>query len=337
MTQGLELPTVADHTPGRPTAISKPERNRASALLRGGAVSRKLTRVLLVASLAVGISAPMLSVYAAPRSPSVDAYDPPKGFVPPGKAQYQPLEVSKGDTVSWVIWEGEHTITPKAQWPDQGSGQDNLTMNSPRYTTKPFNTVGDFVYYCKVHGGLDKDGNPTGMWGVVRVSDPNATPPPTDPTTPSTTQTPTSQTTATSAPATTPVTTATAPATGRPAAPSTTAPAPTTTTAKPEKDKKQKEESTTTSSTLPPPVDIPDSAIIPALPGSTGTSSADPGTPGQAPTDVPEGEAIALLKSKKSNGDALKLLIISGIGLGALGFGTAGYKYANRSSKYFPA
>ena len=33
----------------------------------------------------------------------------------------------------------------------------------------------------------------------------------------------------------------------------------------------------------------------------------------------------------------MKLLIASGLGLGALGLGTAGYKFANRSSKYFPA
>ena len=46
---------------------------------------------------------------------------------------------------------------------------------------------------------------------------------------------------------------------------------------------------------------------------------------------------MALLKNKKKGGDAVKLLVISGFGLGALGFGTAGYKYANRSSKYFPA
>ena len=34
---------------------------------------------------------------------------------------------------------------------------------------------------------------------------------------------------------------------------------------------------------------------------------------------------------------ATKLLLLSGFGLGALSLGTAGYKYANRSSKYFPA
>jgi hypothetical protein len=85
----------------------------------------------------------------------------------------------------------------------------------------------------------------------------------------------------------------------------------------------------------PPPVELPDSAIIPVLPGLTGTTTQN-GI--EAPGDTPEGDAIALLKSKKGGGDkAMKLLIVSGLGLGVLGLGTAGYKYANRSSKYFPA
>jgi hypothetical protein len=117
-----------------------------------------------------------------------------------------------------------------------------------------------------------------------------------------------------------------------------TAPAPTTTTNKAEKDKKPKDETTTTTTAPPPPIDLPDSAIIPTLPGASTTSSVDPGGSAEAPADTPEGDAVALLKSKKDNGgDALKLLIVSGIGLGALGIGSAGYKYANRSSKYFPA
>ena len=113
------------------------------------------------------------------------------------------------------------------------------------------------------------------------------------------------------------------------------APATTANTAKGDKNPKDpKEETTTTSSTLPPTVDLSDEAIIPTLPGS----GAAPGSDAEAPLDTPEGEAVALLKSKKDNGgDALKLLIVSGLGLGALGVGTAGYKYANRSSKYFPA
>jgi plastocyanin len=337
MTQSLESPTVADHTPGRPTAMSKHERKGLRAELRGGAVSRKLTRLLFAASMVAGLSAPMLGAYAAGHDSSVDAWNPPKGFDVIGAKEPHVLEIAPNDTVSWNIMDpdGEHTVTPRDEklWGGPGGGDKDHPLKpsaaADRYT-KTFKTPGDYAYYCQIHDG---------MTGTIRVVDPAATTTTTAQSTPSTTQPP--ATTPTSAPATTPVTTATAPATGRPA-PVTTAPAPTTTTAKPDKDKKPKdpkdEESTTTSSTLPPAVDIPDSAIIPALPGSTGSSSAQEGGSAEAPNSIPEGEAVALLKPKKgSGGDAVKLLIVSGIGLGALGIGTGAYKYANRSSKYFPA
>ncbi len=169
------------------------------------------------------------------------------------------------------------------------------------------------------------------MWGVVHVKDDAPPPPPPPPTDTSSTTT----TTSTTRPAATPpATTATAPTTR----PTPTTAAPTTTAPKCDKDKKQKDDETTTTTLPPPPppIDLPDEAIVPSLPGST-TSSAEPGATGEAPLDTPEGEAVALLKGKKSGGEAMKLLIVSGLGLGALGVGTAGYKYANRSSKYFPA
>ncbi|HEV3364674.1 MAG TPA: hypothetical protein VG795_11170, partial [Acidimicrobiia bacterium] len=148
-------------------------------------------------------------------------------------------------------------------------------------------------------------------------------------------QSSTTSTTATTRPgATPPATTATVPTT-RPAP---SGPAATTTTAKGNKDKKPKDETTTTTipplTPPPPPIDLPDEAIVPSLPGFNTPSSGEP----EAPLETPEGEAVALLRPKKNDGgDAVKLLIVSGIGLGALGVGTAGYKYANRSSKYFPA
>jgi hypothetical protein len=54
------------------------------------------------------------------------------------------------------------------------------------------------------------------------------------------------------------------------------------------------------------------------------------------PSSTPEGDAIALIKHKHGHKGML-VLIATGLGIGALGVGTAGYKYANRSSKYFPA
>ena len=300
-------------------------------------MSRKLIRLMFVATVVAGMSAPLLGASAAGQARSVDAWNPPRNFEVPGPQPSNRIEIQKDDTVSWVIWEGEHTITPKdpKQWGGDGSDPDApLTPEAPRYS-KTFSKYGEYVYYCKIHGSIAEDGKPQGMWGVVHVKDltPDTTAPPTTAPAPPPTTAPAPPPT-TAPGATPPATTATAPTT-RPAP---TAPATTQTTAKPkDKDKKKdgkEEETTTTSSTLPPPVDLPNEAIVPTLPGF----GAAPGPDAEAPLETPEGEAVALLKSKKNKGgDAVKLLIVSGLGLGALGVGTAGYKYANRSSKYFPA
>lgn len=302
-------------------------------------MSPKLTRLLSVAMLAAGFSAPMLVASAAGQARSVDAWNPPRNFEVPGATDTRRIEINKDDTVSWVIWEGEHTVTPKdsKQWGGDGSDPNTpLTPEAPRYS-KTFTKFGDHIYFCSIHGGIKEDGEPFGMWGVVHVKEPTtnttAAPPTTAAPTPTTTAPPATTPTTARPGATPPATSATAPTT-RPG-PTAPAPAPTTTTAKPDRKKDAKEgETTTTSSTLPPPVDLPNEAIVPTLPGL----GAAPGSDAEAPIDTPEGEAVALLKSKKNNGgDAVKLLIVSGLGLGALGVGTAGYKYANRSSKYFPA
>ena len=297
----------------------------------------KLIRLLFAATVVAGVSAPMLSAYAAPRKSSVDVYNMPKGFTVPGATPANRLEININDTVGWNILEGDHTITPKdsKQWGDGGS--DTINGDSPQYVANHFTKGGDYIYYCKIHGGIDNSGNPTGMWGVIHVIDnaPTTTTTTTPPATTPPTQPPTSSTTVTTRQlgSTPPATTATAPTS--PAHPGPTAPA-TTTTAKAEKDKKAKDETTTTTTAPPPPLDIPDSAIIPTLPSTSTPANPDPGAP--APADAPEGDAVALLKGKKNDGGgAMKLLIVSGLGLGVLGFGTAGYKYANRSSKYFPA
>jgi plastocyanin len=299
-----------------------------------------LFRLLFVATVVTGVSAPMLGVSAAGQPRTVDAWNPPRHFEVPGAADPRRLDINKDDTVSWVIWEGEHTITPKdeKQWGGPGSDiEQPLKPEDPRYS-KAFKTPGDYIYFCNIHGGIDNENNrPFGMWGVIHVIDPTSNT--TTPTSPPATTQPTSPpaTTAPTTPgATPPATTATAPpATSRPGP---TAPATTQTTAKGDKNKKPKDETTTTTipalTPPPPPIDLPDEAIVPSLPGASAAPSAEP----DAPLSTPEGEAVALLKAKKNNGgDAMKLLIVSGIGLGVLGFGTAGYKYANRSSKYFPA
>jgi plastocyanin len=329
-------------TPDRPTAISEQRLARASAL-RGGVVSRKFSRLVLVALAATGFGfVPMLGANAAdPNTSSVDAYV--GRFEVPRAAISNRLDIYVGDWVTWNVFEGEHTVTPipadRKLWGSDGSG--TLKVESERYTAKNFKTANNYTYYCTVHGSFNEaTGKAEGMWGFIRVMDPNAA---TTTTTAAPVTTTTAAPTTTTRPATTTPTTApTGAGTSGVPTPPTTAKAPTTTTGKDkdkDKGKKPKEEETTTTTTAPPPpapIDLPDSAIIPSLPGSEIPASVQEGVVGEAPGDAPEGEAVALLKGKRG-GNGKKLLIVSALGLGALGVGTAGYKFANRSSKYFPA
>lgn len=284
-------------------------------------MSRKLNRWLLAGALVAGVVAPMLSAQAA--GPGIDVANNQYGN---GKL----VQVLPGQEVTWHIIDGTHTVSadPEAggqKWPAKDSGDLEQGKSWP----VTFTTPGTYNYRCE---------QVKEMKGSILVRDDSTTtttaPPVVTPTTAAPTTTTTSAqvvpgptTTTTSAPATS--------AGARPSGPA--APAPTTTTVKKGKDDKKEDETTTTTvAPPPPPIDLPDSAIIPVLPsGATGSTTQDGSI--QNPTDTPEGDAIALLKSKKSGGQATKLLILSGFGLGALGLGTAGYKYANRSSKYFPA
>ena len=158
---------------------------------------------------------------------------------------------------------------------------------------------GDYFYFCSIHSSANDVGqNGVGMWGLVHVFDTTATtqppapqPPPTQP---PATQPPPTPTTATTRPsATPPATSATAPRPGPRPRPRHRRRPP------PKGDKKPKDETTTTTVpelTPPPPIDLPDAAIIPSLPSAGTTTNA---APGEAPIDTPEGEAVALLKSKK--------------------------------------
>ena len=73
MTQGVELPTVVDLTPDRLTANS--ERRRRASALRGGAVSPKITRLLVLASMAAGFG--VLPMSGARADTGVVGYDLP--------------------------------------------------------------------------------------------------------------------------------------------------------------------------------------------------------------------------------------------------------------------
>jgi len=295
-------------------------------------VSRKLTRLMLAGSIAIGATvAPMLGAYAAGQS----------RFLAVEGNQFhggQKFDMDYGDTVRWENKDKEdHTITARDNHPKPGGGaydawpESNFdkTLEPGKALELTFPKAGQYYYECTIHQG---------MTGVIDAKDLSSTTTTTSPPPPPTTTTTTRPAAVPPGPTTTTTSTPASSAGTKP--PGSASPAPTTTT-KPAKDKKKddkpkEEETTTTTAPLPPPpVDIPDSAIIPVLPGSqTGTTTQN-GI--EAPTSTPEGEAIALLKSKSGGGEAKKLLIVSGFGLGVLGLGAAGYKWANRSSRYFPA
>lgn len=286
-------------------------------------MSRRSPRLLFVASLVAGASfAPMLSAYAQDtRLVIIEA----NKFGVNGES-----DANKSDKVIWEVKDGNHTVTPyePKEWGDNAGSALLKAGESWDFT---FTKAGEFRYYCEIHGGGTKD-DPEGMWGVVKVRDPNAPPPPPPPTQQSTT------TTSTTAPAVVPGPPAPVTTSTTAAPPKKNSVEPTTTTKGKDRKPKEEEEETTTTTAPPPPapIDLPDSAIIPALPGYTTDTTTQDGI--AEPGSAPEGEAVALLKSSNGGGGKAKtLLIFSGLGLGALGLGTAGYKYANRSSKYFPA
>jgi len=323
-------------------------------------VSPKLTRLLLVTAVAAGFGVlPMSGAQA--DGPGVVVRDLPTGFQQDVKVsgqchntkdpnQMPRVDVNKGDSVSWFFDGGnqdKHNVTPANDVPGGqkwtvGKSDDKAPGDPDPFVVK-FDNAGLFFYYSSFnHEGSDNKGQLDGMCGVVRVIDPNAT----TTTTTTTTTPPTTAPPATQPPATTPTT----PTTAHPATPTSTAPAavipsathpatpaapaPTTTaTTKPEKDHKPKDDTTTTTAPqVNGPTDLPAEAIVPNV-TPNGTAVQDGAV---QPSSTPTGDATAIIKHKHGHGSVI-LLIVSGLGIGGLGVGTAAYKWANRSSRYFPA
>jgi len=313
-------------------------------------VSPKLSRLLLIATVAAGFGILPMQAASAGQS-GVDVFNPPVGFQNhfngvPGNCQSNDpnqiphTNIHAGDTVTWYIQEGTHNITPAedvqswaghaAKWPQGGSG--DLGTNDKPFPVK-FDNKGLYFYFSSTNGeGSDKNGRLGGMCGVVNV-DVDVTPTTTTTTPPATVPDTQPPTTSPTSPPPAPTPSSTAPPATSPGthAPTTAAPAPTTTTAV-KGDKKPKDSSTTTTTTAPPAINIPPEAIIPDIAG-TGTATQNGVV---QPSSTPSGDAVALIKHKHSD-NAKKMLILTGVGIGVLGIGAGAYKWANRSSKYFPA
>jgi hypothetical protein len=302
-------------------------------------VIRKFIRLALVASVAAGFGvAPMLTAPAYADS-GVDVWNPPRGFDSGGVDKPHETKIYVHDSVTWYIREGTHNVTPAEdvanaqKWGQKASA--DLAVGDPDFVVK-FDKPGLYFYFSSVNGeGKDDKGHLSGMSGVVNVIDPNATTTTTAPPTTTTTTTapPTPDTTPHPGPSVTTPTTASAPAGVAGHVPTTAAPAPTTTTpTKPDKKPKDGSTTTTTAAPVSGPIDLSAEAIVPNV-TPNGTATQDGVV---QPSSTLEGQAAAVVKQKHGHKGML-VLVATGLGIGALGIGAAGYKYANRSSKYFPA
>jgi len=75
--------------------------------------------------------------------------------------------VAVGDTVTWHVVDGTHTVTPVDPAAFTGSG--DLTGPGGTFSVT-FDKPGTFAFYCKHHGSVDKDGKTFhGMWGKIDV------------------------------------------------------------------------------------------------------------------------------------------------------------------------
>lgn len=102
------------------------------------------------------------------------------------------VTIAPGDTVHWVWLSGPHSTTSDTLiW-------DSNNQSPPFVFDFTFNTLGDFQYYCRVHGAPGG----IGMMGIVHVVAP--TPTPTLTSTPTVTPTPTITPTLTPSPVPTP-------------------------------------------------------------------------------------------------------------------------------------
>ncbi len=81
--------------------------------------------------------------------------------------------VALGDTVTWHVLDGTHTVTPVDPAAFGGSG--DLTGPDGSYSAT-FDKPGTYTFYCKHHGKVDADGKTFhGMWGKIEVKGPDTT------------------------------------------------------------------------------------------------------------------------------------------------------------------
>jgi plastocyanin len=280
--------------------------------------------------------------------------------------------VALGDTVTWHVLDGTHTVTPVDPAAFTGSGD----LSGPDGTfSATFGKPGTFTFYCKHHGAVDKDGKTFhGMWGKIEVkggdttsttsaSPPSSGPPPSGPPPGQSSPPPPPPSQAHPPPSSSPPPPGGSGGNGQSAAdlgrpwvgpPITQAPPPA-----PEPRSAAAQSPRSDQEPAPPsggrgngngngngngregnnvnsgPAYVPpQSALVPAIPAfSTPTTAPAAGVP----SGVPQGDAVAVLKHEPGGKHRKLILVVTGLGVGAFIFGVGGYKYAHRASKYWPA
>src|SRR5688500_4957114 len=85
-------------------------------------------------------------------------YTPANGTITP---------VAVGDTVTWRVLDGTHTVTPVDS--KAFGGSDDLTGPEGTFSVT-FDRPGVFAFYCRHHGSVEDDGKTHhGMWGKIDV------------------------------------------------------------------------------------------------------------------------------------------------------------------------
>ena len=286
-------------------------------------------------------------------------------------------QVAAGDSVTWHVLDGTHTVTPVDPAAFTGSG--DLTGPDATFNVA-FDKPGVFSFYCKHHGSVDKDGKTFhGMWGKIEVkggdtTSSSAPPPPAGPPPPG------------SPPPAKPDPGPPPPGPSNPPAPPSSSGSPPPASNGSNGSNGSAPNGQTAAGTgrpwvgpppaAPPPAPAPREASAaaphPAPPQAAPSPSSSKGKDGggnagagaaptalppdeavlppsppfspattapvaEAPSGTPQGDTVAVLKSEAGGRHRRMILVVTVFGVGVFAFGVGGWKFAHRASKYWPA
>ena len=335
-------------------------------------VGRSVMRVLLAVGIVAAGGVAWADLVAAAGKEINATGDPAKCDKTWGPPCFTPsngtvTQITQGDTVTWKVLDGTHTVSPADGSSFTGSG--DLTGPDGTFSVT-FDKAGTFSFYCKHHGSVEDGGKiHHGMWGRIEVkagdtTSTTAAPPPSGdqpppnpdpgPPPPGPTHPPSPPPSGSPPPATSNGSTGsgsngggqTAAGTGRPFVgppPTQAAPPPTRAalsgppeTQPPAPKGKEKDRETNSDSTGPPEGTAvpPDEAVLPPSPQFPTATTAPLAA---NPAEVPHGDTIAVLKNETGGRRRKLVMFVTLFGVGAFAAGVGGWKYVNRPSKYWPA